>query len=312
MLVALPLVILSVVLSAQAKAHIARDAVARHHPRVSVPREPLAAPVKKKRSSCNPPLKTTTTSTKKTTTTTKTTAKTTKTTAASSKATTAADVVQAGTIKVVDNACGPSGATTKTTATTGPNGDIGWLNCGVTGSGWNPPNVQVSDLVLMDLNDALKASGTPFSACSAYTGYFYQYAAEYGLEPIMLAATAMQESSCDASTVGGGGEQGLMQITQDKCGGAPGGNCKDPAFNIKTGAAYMKSVLDSNNGNILETIGNYNGWEKGMTKGYRRRKITLLHLPEQSRLYFNGWLQNINAYEAHLGQYFNLDVCPDK
>ena len=34
----------------------------------------------------------------------------------------------------------------------------------------------------------------------------------------------MQESSCDPSTVGGAGEQGLMQITKDKCGGAPNGN----------------------------------------------------------------------------------------
>ena len=38
----------------------------------------------------------------------------------------------------------------------------------------------------------------------------------------------MQESSCNPHTVGGGGEQGLMQITKDKCGGAPGGNCQDP------------------------------------------------------------------------------------
>lgn len=38
----------------------------------------------------------------------------------------------------------------------------------------------------------------------------------------------MQESSCDPSTVGGAGEQGLMQLTKDKCGSAPDGNCKDP------------------------------------------------------------------------------------
>ncbi|KAJ7268790.1 glycoside hydrolase family 23 protein [Mycena haematopus] len=189
------------------------------------------------------------------------------------------------------------------------------MNCGVTGSGWNPPDVQVKDLVLVDLNEALKAPGTPFSACSAYTNYFYQYAAEYGLEPIMLAATAMQESSCDPSTVGGGGEEGLMQITPDKCGGAPHGNCKDPAFNIKTGAAYMKSVLDSNNGNIFETIGNYNGWERGMTKASATAArwsacCTCQNNLDYLQQYFNGWLQNIDAYSAHLGQFFNLDVCP--
>ena len=38
----------------------------------------------------------------------------------------------------------------------------------------------------------------------------------------------MQESSCIPTTAGGANEQGLMQITVDKCGGAPGGNCQDP------------------------------------------------------------------------------------
>lgn len=42
----------------------------------------------------------------------------------------------------------------------------------------------------------------------------------------------MQESSCKADTVGGAGEQGLMQITKDKCGGAPGGNCMDPVSGV--------------------------------------------------------------------------------
>lgn len=46
--------------------------------------------------------------------------------------------------------------------------------------------------------------------------------------PIVIASFALQESSCNPDTVGGAGEQGLMQLTKDKCGGAPGGNCKEP------------------------------------------------------------------------------------
>jgi hypothetical protein len=57
---------------------------------------------------------------------------------------------------------------------------------------------------------------------------FNKHASEFGLKPIMLAAFAMQESTCNPATVGGGGEQGLMQLTQDKCGAAPGGDCRDP------------------------------------------------------------------------------------
>lgn len=48
------------------------------------------------------------------------------------------------------------------------------------------------------------------------------------VQPIMIASIMMQESSCNKDTVGGGGEQGLMQITHDKCGGAPNGDCKEP------------------------------------------------------------------------------------
>jgi membrane-bound lytic murein transglycosylase MltF len=45
---------------------------------------------------------------------------------------------------------------------------------------------------------------------------------------IFLASFAMQESGCNADLQGGNGEQGMMQITPDKCGGAPDGDCKDP------------------------------------------------------------------------------------
>lgn len=38
----------------------------------------------------------------------------------------------------------------------------------------------------------------------------------------------MQESTCNPGAVGEGGEQGLMQISKDKCVNAPGGNCQDP------------------------------------------------------------------------------------
>ena len=95
----------------------------------------------------------------------------------------------------------------------------------------------------------------------------------------------MQESGCDPSRVGGAGEQGLMQITPDKCGNAPNGNCQDIVrffwlplrrlrdtilslsqdYNIKTGAEYFANLLATNNGDTFITIGQYNGWYPGMT-----------------------------------------------
>ncbi|KAJ7925005.1 lysozyme-like protein [Mycena leptocephala] len=319
MLLALPFVILSAVLAV--RANIAHGAhVARHHPRISIPREPLASPTLRKRKSCNahpvsaPPTKNT--STKKTSTSTKKATTTTKKTTAAAKPT-VNNAIVAGTIKVKSDHCGPSGATTKTTATTGPNGSIDWLNCGITGSGWEPPFIHVNDMIVKDLSEALKESGTPFTACASYEGLFYKYAGEYGLKPIMLAAFAMQESSCNPSTVGGGGEQGLMQLTKDKCGGAPGGNCRDPDFNIRTGAKYFADTLSNNGGSVLLSIGEYNGWVPGLTKARATAArysscCTCQNNLDYLHQYMNGWLQNINAYYNNLGKYHNLDVCPDK
>ncbi|KAJ7346825.1 glycoside hydrolase family 23 protein [Mycena albidolilacea] len=320
MLLGFPVVILSLVLAAQANIAHGDRAVARHHARVSLPRAPLESSTLRRRKSCNvhtksiSAVKTTSThtTTKKTTTAAKKT-----TVAAQVKATPVSNQAQAGTIKVSDTHCGSSGATTQTTSTTGPNGALSWMNCGIESGGWNPPHVEVKNLVSVDLKTSLKDPNSPFAACAKYVAYFYQYADEYGLEAIMLAAFALQESSCNPETVGGGGEQGLMQITKDKCGGAPGGNCRDPSFNIKTGAAYFAGVLRDNGGNVLAAVGEYNGWAPGLTKA----KATAARYSEcctcQNNLdylhqYFNGWLQGKNAYALHLGKYFNLDVCPDK
>jgi soluble lytic murein transglycosylase-like protein len=99
----------------------------------------------------------------------------------------------------------------------------------------------------------------------------------------MIASFALQESSCQPNTTGEGGEQGLMQISQDKCTGAPDGNCKDPVsfffpflvrnthciyekdFNIGVGAKFFANTLKNNNGNVIQSIGQYNGWFVGMT-----------------------------------------------
>jgi len=114
------------------------------------------------------------------------------------------------------------------TTITGPNGSLDWMNCGFEGGGWNPPHVEIKDIITQPLSSALQKPDSPFQACGAYIWLFQKYGDIYGIPPIMMASFAMQESGCNPNTVGGGGEQGLMQITSEKCVGAPGGNCKDP------------------------------------------------------------------------------------
>jgi hypothetical protein len=220
-----------------------------------------------------------------------------------------------GLIAVVSDQCGSANACHDISNNCGPNGNIEWLTCGVRGGGWNPPNVQVSDLKVVDLNDALKSGDSPFHACRGdLIGKFYQYAGEVGVPPILLASIAMQESSCNPATVGGAGEQGLMQLTKDKCGGAPGGDCKDPDFNIRTGAHFLKGLIDGNGGNVLKSVAQYNGWFPGMTVAKAtaiagsccRCQQNLDYLQQ----FFNGWIQNVNAYARNMGVFRNLDRCP--
>ncbi|KAH7888540.1 glycoside hydrolase family 23 protein [Phlebopus sp. FC_14] len=222
-----------------------------------------------------------------------------------------------GLVRVISSgSCGSSGATAGVTALSGPNGHIDFLNCGLTEGGWTPPLIHVEDIVTSELSDVVYKDGSAFSNCKAYIPIFEKYGQQYGVPAIMLASFAMQESSCVSSTVGGAGEQGLMQLTPDKCDGAPNGDCKDPDFNIHQGAKFFSETLDSVNGDLLLAIGKYNGWHQGLTYVEATAASLTGNCREQNNLdylhqFLNGWLQDINAYEHNppLGKYFNLNVC---
>ncbi|KAF8070644.1 glycoside hydrolase family 23 protein [Lyophyllum atratum] len=216
----------------------------------------------------------------------------------------------------VKSSCGTIGATRQTSRTSGPNGSIDWLNCGLTEGGWNPPFIKVTDVIAVPLSTAINSGKGPFLACSKYVHLFEQYGGQFNIPAIMLASFAMQESSCNPNTVGGAGEQGLMQITKEKCAGAPGGNCRDPDFNIRTGAKYFADTLKNNGGDLLLSIGSYNGWHKGLTFGKataaaKTSCCTCQNNCDYLHQFLNGWLQNMNAYDSNfrLGKFFNLDVC---
>jgi len=219
-------------------------------------------------------------------------------------------------IKDTSSACGQTGATKKSTSTSGPNGNIYWLNCGITEGGWTPPSVRVQDLVFRDLRSVVDNQNNVFKPCAPYLSLFEKYANMHGFPPILLASFAMQESSCNPDAVGGGGEQGIMQISQDKCGDAPNGDCKNLDYNIGTAANFFHGLLASNNGNVLVCIGSYNGWFKGMTYSDAtaaakskcclcQRNLAYIHQ------FLNGWLQGIDAHDDIIPpeEFDNLRVC---
>jgi len=204
--------------------------------------------------------------------------------------------------------CGGPGAQPTPGKDAGPNGAEWWLNCGVdSNGGWHPPTITADQVISKKLDDVI--DGSVFSPCKAHLQYFNQYGKQYNIPPIMLASFALQESSCNANIKGGDGI-GLMQITSDKCGGAPGGNCADPSFNIKTGAAYFRTVVDSHNGNLVQSVGEYNGWDIGMTVAKAKEMpggcVTQRNLDYLHQL-FNGWLQGVDGSE--MGTYNNLANC---
>jgi len=217
-----------------------------------------------------------------------------------------------GVIQVNPGKCDPIGASTKVTKLSGPNGNIDWINCGISGGGWTPPRVEIGQLITVSLDSARH---TAFASCrDDIIATFEKYGNIHGIPSILLASFAMQESFCNPSAVGGAGEQGLMQITREKCVGAPNGNCQDIDFNIKTGAAYFVGLLTANNGDTFTTIGGYNGFSLGMTFSDATRAAHTSCCRCQSNLdyvhqFVNGWLQGVNAYDAGLGKYFNLEVC---
>ncbi|KAG8819208.1 hypothetical protein FRC17_010552 [Serendipita sp. 399] len=162
--------------------------------------------------------------------------------------------------------CPPINATNTTTATTGPNGSLFFLNCGVSierrRAGWTPPDIRINNLVInVDFSSEEATKGTLFEPCGPYIEAFRNASAAIGVPPVLFAALAMQESSCNPNATGSGGTAGLLQLSPDKCRNA---DCYDPFVNIQIGAGYLQTLLDVSP-NIVLAIGSWNGWFAGMS-----------------------------------------------
>lgn len=105
-----------------------------------------------------------------------------------------------------------------------PNGTQDFLNCGVESGGWSPPDVKLSDLKMLSPEQA--GESKLFAPCKKHLWAFKNAAAKHNVPLTVLLSFAFQESSCDTNLGGNGRENGLMQLTDDKCGGAPKGDCK--------------------------------------------------------------------------------------
>lgn len=106
--------------------------------------------------------------------------------------------------------CGAPNAQDDSDDTTGPNGSIEWLNCGISKSNptsqWNAPTLKIEDIIVKDLD----ANGI-FAPCAKFFDLFEKYGKQYTIPAIYLASFAMQESTCDPNATGdNGGAFGLV------------------------------------------------------------------------------------------------------
>lgn len=224
----------------------------------------------------------------------------------------------------VTQPCGsiPVGASIDVQATTGPNGQSPWLTCGINpndkSSGWNPPNATIDQIITLEggLRAAVKMPGSPYQACTDYIEIFEAAGGEFSIPPLFIAAFALQESSCNPTTMGQGGETGMMQISADKCANAPNGNCLDVWYNVRTATSYFADVIKACRGNVFEAVGQYNGWNRGMTYpdattwGINGNCCRCQRNLDYLQQFFNGWLQGRSAYGSpRLGSFFNTDKC---
>ncbi|GAA6009043.1 hypothetical protein JCM10207_004075 [Rhodosporidiobolus poonsookiae] len=208
--------------------------------------------------------------------------------------------------------CGPSGATADA-----PNGALDWLNCGLSksdpSSPWTPPNgVTLDRITTVTLEHAL-ATNSVWEPCKAFVPLFEKIGEELNVPPIFLASFALQESTCNKDTIGGGGELGLMQITKDKCGGLSQAACMAPEYNIRTAAKYFRGELDTYGGQVLPALGSYNGWSansmsyRSATAAATSSCCTCQNNLDYLYQFLNGWVTGKTGYE--LGTYKNLNVC---
>jgi soluble lytic murein transglycosylase-like protein len=83
-------------------------------------------------------------------------------------------------------------------------------------------------------------------------------AERYGLDPRLVAAVIMVESSGDAKAVSRKGARGLMQLMPHTAKMLGVGDVFDPAQNVEGGVRYLKDLLDRHEQDLPRALAAYN------------------------------------------------------
>ncbi len=108
-----------------------------------------------------------------------------------------------------------------------------------------------------------------------YSAIVRGHAANYHLNPALLAAVIEQESKFDATARSSAGAIGLMQLTPDTAKGIAeytGGSkfrlsdLTNPEINIRYGAWYLRHLLDKYHGNERTALAAYNAGQQNVDR----------------------------------------------
>ena len=134
----------------------------------------------------------------------------------------------------------------------------------------------------------------------------------------------MQESSCNADEDSGNGTPGLMQVS---CDNYADHSCdkKSTGDNVDAGAKELKDHLQQYDNNIIQALGQYNGWftagdesadsGKGLTEDYPCSAAGKGNGDPQNLDYLqetpNGWFQGLDVYgsDSFIGTYQCAGSC---
>lgn len=108
-----------------------------------------------------------------------------------------------------------------------------------------------------------------------YASIVRGHAANYHLNPALLAAVIEQESKFDATARSSAGAIGLMQLTPQTAEGIAeytGGSkfrlsdLTDPEINVRYGAWYLRHLLDKYHGNERTALAAYNAGQENVDR----------------------------------------------
>lgn len=152
------------------------------------------------------------------------------------------------------------------------------------------PTASGRDWKRTTLRDRLKANS------SSYDHHINRSSRRYAVDPYLIKAVIKAESDFDCYALSKAGAQGLMQLMPETARELNVRNPFNPHENIDGGTRYLRTMLDTFNGNVPLSLAAYNA---GPTLVKRIQRIP--QIPETVR-YVKKVLANYEGYRQNFSQ----------